>query len=107
MIQFLSNEYQIDVVEIFGIDRRTINGKPSFNNSLSSYIDLTQKFGISPEIVDENRGKFEEIIKWQTIFEDRKVLRKTIERANFDWQILDKNQIKKLSNKHYSGFGNL
>ena len=107
LIHFLTNEYQIQVVEIFGIDRRTLNGKPSFNNSLSSYIDLTQKAGISPEIVEGNKEKFEEIIKWQTIFEDRKVLRKTIKKANLDWQILEEDQTKKLANKHYSGFGNL
>lgn len=106
VLDFLRNGKNIQADEIFGIDRHTKNGKPSFNNSLSTFIDL-KSMGISPQMIEDDRNIFDEIVKWQTIFTDKKSLREKIERANKEWNILTDEQIKKLAQKHYGGFGNL
>ncbi|MDH6365209.1 CRISPR-associated endonuclease Csn1 [Enterococcus sp. PF1-24] len=106
VLDFLCNQKNIRATDIFGIDRRTLNGKPSFNNSLATYIDLINA-GIPAEMIEKNRQELEEIIKWQTIFEDKKVLKKTIRNANQKWQIFSDTQVKNLAGRRYSGFGNL
>ncbi|MEG2522276.1 MAG: type II CRISPR RNA-guided endonuclease Cas9 [Anaerovoracaceae bacterium] len=106
VLDFLRNEKNIIATEIFGIDRKTTTGKPCFNNSMSTYIDLV-KMGISPEEIDNNRDVFDEVVKWQTIFTDKKSLKSKIERANKSWNIFTEEQVAKLSSKHYTGFGNL
>lgn len=106
VLSYLNNSKNITATEIFGIDRRTLDGKPSFNGSLSTFIDLKNS-GISLEQIEAHKDKFEQIIKWQTIFEDKKILLKTIKNANKDWNFLTDEQIKKLAARHYTGFGNL
>lgn len=107
MLEYLNNVHQISVnnsKDFFGID--TFVKNPSYNTSYSTYIDL-KNAGISDEIIEKNKDKFEQIIKWQTIFEDKKVLRKNIKNANDEWQILSSDQVKKLGNKHYIGWGRI
>ncbi|NLA70449.1 MAG: type II CRISPR RNA-guided endonuclease Cas9, partial [Clostridiales bacterium] len=106
VIKFLYNEKHITTTELFGIDKKSVNGKPSFNSSMSTFIDLT-KMGIKAETISDNRDLFDEIVKWQTIFTDKKSLQARIKSANQEWQILTDVQAEKLSNKHYKGFGNL
>lgn len=106
VLHYLKQEKNIKAVDIFGIDKLAVNGKPAFNNSLSTFIDLTQD-GIAPALIEGNKDKFEEIVKWQTVFEDKKSLRKTIQNANKIWQILSPEQIQKLAKRHYTGFGQL
>jgi CRISPR-associated endonuclease Csn1 len=92
--------------EIFGID--TFVKSPSYNTSFSSYIDLIQ-VGISDKTIENHRDIFEQIIKWQTIFEDKEILKKTIENANENkWNnFLSDDQVSKLAKKHYTGWGRL
>ncbi|MEA4923012.1 MAG: type II CRISPR RNA-guided endonuclease Cas9 [Eubacteriaceae bacterium] len=106
VIGFLQNEKNIDATELFGIDKRSVNGKPSFNNSMSTFIDL-RNMGIDANMIEDNRDLFDEIVKWQTVFTDKKSLKERIKKANDEWKLLTKQQIEKLANKHYKGFGNL
>lgn len=106
VINFLKNEKSIKADKLFGIDRLTVNGKPSFNNTMSTFIDL-KNVGISPQVINDNVDMFDEIVKWQTIFTDKKSLKKRLEKANKEWGVLSKEQIDKLAKKHYTGFGNL
>ncbi|MDR0273160.1 MAG: type II CRISPR RNA-guided endonuclease Cas9 [Clostridiales bacterium] len=107
--EFINHEHNISVENVkqfFGID--TVVKSPAFNASYSTYIDL-KNAGISDEMIAQHKSKFEQIIKWQTIFEDKKILKKTINCANRDeWNgFLSEPQIKRLANKHYTGWGRL
>lgn len=109
MREFLANEFEIvlaDNRELFGLD--TFVNAPSYNGSFSTFLDL-QKAGIDESMIVDNPEIFEEIIKWQTIFEDRKVLKKTMIDANdAQWHhLLTDDQIKALSKRHYTGWGRL
>lgn len=109
MLNYLNNTQNLNlesVKELFGID--TFVKSPSYNTSFSTYLDLV-KAGIPEKLIEENREKFEEIIKWQTIFEDKKVLKRTIKQANEQrWQnLLTEEQVKKLAKRHYTGWGRL
>lgn len=107
MLTYLNQELLLNLTspkELFGID--TFVKAPSFNTSYSTFIDL-KNAGIDEELIEANKDKFEQIIKWQTIFEDKKILKKTIRNANKDWQILTDEQINKLAKKHYTGWGRL
>lgn len=106
VLAYLRNQKNIQAIEIFGVDTRTINGEASFNSSLSTFIDLKHA-GITPERIERHQQKFEEIVQWQTIFEDRKVLLRKIRNANAEWHLLTDEEVKKLANRHYTGFGNL
>ena len=92
--------------ELFGLD--TFVSSPSYNSTFSSYIDL-KSAGVTDEMIENRRDIFEQIIKWQTIFEDRKILKRTIKNANQNhWDhLLTEEQIVKLSRKHYTGWGKL
>jgi CRISPR-associated endonuclease Csn1 len=109
MLDFLKNEYEVKLTnanELFGID--TFVKSPSYNTTYSTFIDLL-KAGIDEATIDDNRDVFEQIIKWQTIFEDKKILKKTIQTANVNqWNnLLSDEQVKKLAQKHYTGWGRL
>jgi len=108
MIDFLNAEENLNLEspkQLFGID--TFVRSPSYNTTYSTFIDLINA-GIPEQMIEDNRKKFEEIIKWQTIFEDSDVLKKRIKKANEDWNaLLSQDQIKKLSKKHYTGWGRL
>ncbi|GJM47888.1 type II CRISPR RNA-guided endonuclease Cas9 [Weissella soli] len=109
MRDFLRHEYQIKLdsnKELFGLD--TFVTSPTYNGTFSTYRDL-QKAGITDAVITEYPERFEEIIKWQTIFEDHKILKKTLRDANtsrWDGMLTDE-QITKLSKKHYTGWGRL
>lgn len=111
MLDFLKNEYQIklddDPKKLFGLD--TFVKVPSYNGSLSTVVDLTKKMGISEDLIANYPERFEEIIKWQTIFEDKKILKKTIREVNHNkWSgMLTAEQVNKLSKRHYTGWGRL
>ncbi|GFH39866.1 CRISPR-associated endonuclease Cas9 [Lactococcus insecticola] len=109
MIDCLNCELNLNLSsakELFGID--TFVKSPKYNTSYSTYIDLV-KAGISEQTISDNPDIFEQIIKWQTIFEDKKVLKKTIKNANEnDWgHLLTEEQVKKLGSRHYTGWGRL
>lgn len=108
MVEYLRNEQQIDVSvkKLFGID--TYVSAPSYNASYGTYLDLV-KAGLSDETIADYPDRIGAIVKWQTIFEDKKILKKTIRTANEtrwdNW--LTKDQITALSKKHYTGWGRL
>jgi len=109
MVKFLINEHQIQLTDeksLFGIDKHVKS--PSYNTSFSTYIDLV-RCGISVTQIAENREKFEQIITWQTVLEDKAMLKKRIKQTNADvWHnFLTPVQINKLANKHYTGWGRL
>ena len=71
-----------------------------FMSNMSSYIDMKEIFGI----VDENSIEMiENIIEWITIFEDKKILKRKIEREYH----LDEKIINRLAKKNYSGWSRL
>lgn len=104
--KYLDDEWHIYAEKIFGVDERSANGKPAFNNTLGTYHDLIN-LGISKSAIDNNREIFDEIVTWQTIFTDNKTLKKKITSGNEQWRILTDEQVEKLSQIHYKGFGSL
>jgi len=106
MVEFLySHNYtteELSTKQLFGID--TVVKDAKYNTSYSTYIDL-KNAGISEQMIEENKEKFEQIIKWATIFEDKKILKKTITNANEKWNLFDDIQIKNLSKLRYTGWG--
>lgn len=95
--EFLIQEQQYDNIE-------TITGLAmtnEFMSSMSSYIDMKDVFG---DISEVNYNMVEEIIRWITIFEDKKILKaKIIEKYNN----ITKEQLGKILKKRYSGWSNL
>jgi len=92
--------------DLFGID--VVAKSPSYNTSYSTYIDL-MRCEISEQTIEEHRREFEQIIKWITIFEDKKILKKTIIQANQnEWDnFLTPPQIKELTRLRYTGWGRM
>ena len=99
LIDFLSNEYNIEVSEISGIEK-------SFNAHYGTYHDLKNKIGVPKEILDnpDNEDMLEELVKVLTIFEDRQMIREQLK--NFS-SSLDNAVLKKLERRHYTGWGRL
>lgn len=109
MIEYLNTKQKNNIVsskELFGID--TFVKSPGYNTSLSTYIDFVG-MGFSGEMIEVHQSFFEQIIKWQTIFEDKKILKKTIRNANEnEWNhLFTDEQVTKLSKKHYTGWGRM
>lgn len=72
-----------------------------FANSMQSYIDMKAIFG---ELIYSNYSKAETIIKYITLFEDKKILERKLRKEFHD---LNEEQIKCLLTKRYTGWGNL
>lgn len=95
---FLKNEYHIQNSTITGIEE-------SFNANYATYHDLKKIDGMEKIIEDRSNEEFlEEIIKIMTIFEDRKMISKQLEKYK---EILSPSVIKELSRKKYTGWGRL
>ncbi|SJZ53070.1 CRISPR-associated endonuclease Csn1 [Pilibacter termitis] len=99
---FLHNNlgYQTGIKVVRGID-----GK-GFNANLSTFYDLVDKVGLTPEFIEENEELLEEIIRAKTIFEDKPLRTKKIKELTKD-SVLTAEQIKELSKKPLSGWGSL
>lgn len=93
---YLINEFQLKNPTVQGIENK-------FNASLKTYHDFV-KIGISTEVLnnDNNADALEQIVKILTVFEDRKMIRKQLEKFS---DIFDKAVIKKLERRHYTGWG--
>lgn len=92
--------------QIYDTDSLAIEGfsnEKGFNSSRKSYIDFTQKIGI--KITPGNQQAVEEVIKWITLFEDKKILAKKIRREYGN--IFNEEQISKILRLNYSGWGRL
>lgn len=76
-----------------------------FKSALTSYLDLKKQV-VGDEIEkDHYKEIIEEIIKWKTIYDDdSKMMRRMIEREYPE--VFDKEQIKKICQLKYSGWGN-
>lgn len=100
-----NNEYTSnESPKLFGID--TGVKSPKFNAKLSTYIDLSKI--VPSRLIDENLAFFDQIVEFQTVFEDNKVLKRQIARLNTEYDdVLNDEQIKKLAKKHYTGWGRL
>ena len=92
--------------QIYNTDSLAIEGfsnEKGFNSSRKSYIDFTQKIGI--KITPGNQQAVEEVIKWITLFEDKKILAKKL--RNKYSNMFSKEQIGKILRLNYSGWGRL
>ena len=92
--------------QIYNTDSLVIEGfsnEKGFNSSRKSYIDFTQKIGI--KITPGNQQAVEEVIKWITLFEDKKILAKKL--RNKYSNMFSKEQIGKILRLNYSGWGRL
>lgn len=87
-----------DGIELKGIEKQ-------FNSSLSTYHDLLNIIN-EKEFLDDssNEAIIEEIIHTLTIFEDREMIKQRL--SKFD-NVFDKSVLKKLSRRHYTGWGKL
>lgn len=91
--------------QIYNTDSLIISGtakEKSFASSRKSYIDFTQKVGAS--ITPKNQQAIEEIIKWITLFEDKKILTKKLQKYS---DIFNENQLRTILKLNYSGWGRL
>lgn len=82
-------------------------GETGFESKLSSYGDFCKILGVE-RLEDQSLLTFdqiEEIILWNTVFEDRDILRHKLEQAYGDR--LSDEQISKIVRKRYTGWGRL
>lgn len=74
-----------------------------FANNMQSYIDFFGNDGIFAG-TSYNEENADEIIEWITIFDDKDILEKKVKDA---YPELNDNQVKKILNRKYSGWGSL
>lgn len=83
-------------------------GETGFESKLSSYNDFCKILHVR-RLEDDNCPlriwDIEQIILWNTVFEDRAILRRKLEQAYGD--VLDAEQIKRIVKKRYTGWGRL
>ena len=98
IIEYLHAIDGYDGIELKGIEKQ-------FNSSLSTYHDLLNIIN-DKEFLDDssNESIIEEIIHTLTIFEDREMIKQRL--SKFE-NIFDKSVLKKLSRRHYTGWGKL
>lgn len=124
--QFLDSKQKKDIVRLYFKDKRKVTDKDiidylhaidgydgielkgiekQFNSSLSTYHNLLNIIN-EKEFLDDssNEAIIEEIIHTLTIFEDREMIKQRL--SKFD-NIFDKSVLKKLSRRHYTGWGKL
>ncbi|WP_334352689.1 type II CRISPR RNA-guided endonuclease Cas9 [Companilactobacillus sp. HBUAS56257] len=85
----------------------TISGladKSKFNSSLSTYHDFKKIFGEEFVNDPENLAQLEQLVEWLTIFEDKQILKLKLNSNSFAYT---PEQIKKISNMRYQGWGRL
>ena len=91
--------------QIYNTTSLVISGtakEKSFASSRKSYIDFTQKVGTL--ITPKNQQAIEEIIKWITLFEDKKILAKKLQKYS---DIFNESQLRTILKLNYSGWGRL
>lgn len=98
IIEYLHAIDGYDGIELKGIEKQ-------FNSSLSTYHDLLNIINDKKFLDDSsNETIIEEIIHTLTIFEDREMIKQRL--SKFE-NIFDKSVLKKLSRRHYTGWGKL
>ena len=98
---YLKTLPDFSVVEDFDIKGYSADSK--FANNMQSYYDFFSNEGIFKN-TSYNEKDAEEIIRWITIFNDKDILRKKVSE---NYPELSEEQIKKIINKNYSGWGKL
>ncbi|MYU72999.1 type II CRISPR RNA-guided endonuclease Cas9 [Ligilactobacillus salivarius] len=93
----LATSLNCDVESITGL-----SDNEKFNSSLSSYIDLKAILGDAVDDCNKNKD-LEKIIEYSTIFEDGNIYKEKL--SEISW--LTDEQIEKLSNIHFKGWGRL
>lgn len=93
----LATYLNCDVESITGL-----SDNEKFNSSLSSYIDLKAILGNAVDDCNKNKD-LEKIIEYSTIFEDGNIYKEKL--SEISW--LTDEQIEKLSNIHFKGWGRL
>ena len=91
--------------QIYNTDSLIISGtakEKSFASSRKSYLDFTNKIGV--EITPTNQKAIEETIKWITLFEDKKILAKKLQKYS---DIFNESQLRTILKLNYSGWGRL
>jgi len=73
----------------------------NFNSSLTSYIDMKNIFG---SVNEQDIEKYEKIIYWITVFEEKKILKRKIKKS---FPEITDEQLKKLLKLNYSGWSRL
>ena len=98
IIHYLHNVDGYDGIELKGIEKQ-------FNSSLSTYHDLL-KIIKDKEFMDDSKNEeiLENIVHTLTIFEDREMIKQRL--AQYA-SIFDEKVIKKLTRRHYTGWGKL
>ncbi|MYU93015.1 type II CRISPR RNA-guided endonuclease Cas9 [Ligilactobacillus salivarius] len=94
-----------DLATSLNCDAGSITGlsdNEKFNSSLSSYIDLKAILGNAVDDCNKNED-LEKIIEYSTIFEDGNIYKEKL--SEISW--LTDEQIEKLSNIHFKGWGRL
>lgn len=79
-------------------------GEDAFESQLSSYYDFCKILEVD-ELSDADAAMAEDIVLWNTVFEDRSILKRKIKSAYSDR--LDDAQIGKFCRKRYTGWGRL
>lgn len=91
--------------QIYNTDSLIISGtakEKSFASSRKSYLDFTNKIGV--EITPTNQKAIEETINWITLFEDKKILAKKLQKYS---DIFNESQLRTILKLNYSGWGRL
>jgi len=96
LTDWLRKESYYSAPEIHGLADKT-----KFLSSLSSYRKLAKIFG--NDFVDDSKNlkQLEEVIEWQTVFEDRQILKLKLKNS----KLYTDDQIKQLAAIRYQGWG--
>ncbi|MEW4354380.1 type II CRISPR RNA-guided endonuclease Cas9 [Streptococcus pneumoniae] len=101
LLNYLQQEFdEFRIVDVTGLDKE----KNVFNASLGTYHDLKKILNQSFLDDEANQDVIEDIIRTLTLFEDREMIRKRLEKYR---DLLTQEQLKKLERRHYTGWGKL
>lgn len=102
LLQFLAKQPEMSM---YGndMDIKGYSADKKFANSMQSYLDFFGKDGIFENTLYDVEDA-EQIIEWNTIFEDKAILERKIRST---YSELSEEDIKKCVSKRYKGWGNL
>lgn len=99
VLDYLQQHNHYDAIELIGTQK-----EKEFASSLAGYHDFKRLLG-RDIVTREDRDMVETLIRWATIFEDRKIRTRKI-KAEYG-AVLSEETIKAVAKKHYTGWGNL
>lgn len=101
LMNFLEKEFdEFRIVDLIGLDKEN----KAFNASYGTYHDLRKI--LDKDFLDNSKNEkiLEDIVLTLTLFEDREMIRKRLEKYK---DVLTEEQRKKLERRHYTGWGRL